>query len=99
MLVQSQRRSYAIPRLAVQLPVRISMPPLCAGPITMRSESTTTQSVHIWLGAHALRATPGLYTQSADDITGIDYDSSNATSVSNARGITVPPVIISKTGH
>ena len=61
--------------------------------------STTTQNVHIWLGAHALRATPGLYTQSADDITGIDYDSSNATSVSNAKGITVPLVIISNTGH
>jgi len=61
--------------------------------------STTMQNVHIWLGAHALRATPGLYTQSADDITGIDYDSSNATSVSNARGITAPLVIISNTGH
>src|SRR6266511_3196053 len=61
--------------------------------------SMTVQNVHIWLGTHSLRATSGLYTQSADDITGIDYDSSNATSVSNAKGITVPLVIISNTGH
>jgi hypothetical protein len=61
--------------------------------------STTVQNVHIWLGAHALRATPGLYTQTADDITGIDYDSSNATSVTNVKGVTVPLVIISNTGH
>jgi len=61
--------------------------------------STTVQNVHIWLGAHALRAIPGLYTQSADDITGIDYDSSNATSVTNVKGITVPLVIIANTGH
>ena len=61
--------------------------------------STTVQNVHIWLGAHTLRATPGLYTQTSDDITGIDYESSNTTSVANARGITVPLIIIANTGH
>jgi hypothetical protein len=64
----------------------------CAG-------STTPANVHIWLGAHTLRATPGLYTQTSDDITGIDYDSSNTTAVTNVKGITVPLVIIANTGH
>jgi len=62
-------------------------------------ESTTAVNVHIWLGAHALRATPGLYTQAADDITGVDYDSSATTSVTNVKGFTVPLVIIANTGH
>jgi hypothetical protein len=62
-------------------------------------DSTTAVNVHIWLGAHALRATPGLYTQTADDITGIDYDSSATSTASNVKGITVPLIIISHTAH
>jgi pimeloyl-ACP methyl ester carboxylesterase len=61
--------------------------------------STTAVNVHIWLGAHALRATPGLYVQTADDITGVDYDSSATTSVTNVKGMTAPLVIIANTGH
>lgn len=61
--------------------------------------STTPANVHVWLGAHALRATPGLYTQTADDITGVDYDSSSATTVTNVKGFLAPLVIIANTGH
>jgi pimeloyl-ACP methyl ester carboxylesterase len=61
--------------------------------------STTSANVHIWLGAHALRATPGLYTQSPNDITGVDYDSSATSTVTNVKGISVPLVIIANTGH
>ncbi|MGE5304787.1 MAG: hypothetical protein ACM3TN_15865 [Alphaproteobacteria bacterium] len=61
--------------------------------------STTSVNVHIWLGAHTLRATPGRYTQTPDDITGVDYDSSATTSVTNVKGISVPLVIIANTGH
>jgi hypothetical protein len=61
--------------------------------------STTRVNVHIWLGAHALRASPGLYTQTGDDITGVDYDSSATTSVTNIRGISVPIIIVANTGH
>jgi hypothetical protein len=64
----------------------------CAG-------STTEVNVHIWLGAHALRATPGLYTQTSDNITGVDYDSSATTAVTNVKGISAPLVIIANTGH
>jgi hypothetical protein len=62
-------------------------------------DSTTAVNVHIWLGAHALRATPGLYTQSADNITGVDYGSSNTSTATNVEGIKVPLIIISHTGH
>lgn len=62
-------------------------------------DSTTSVNVHIWLGAHALRAVPGQYTQTADDITGIDYDSSSTSTASAVKGITVPLVIISHTAH
>jgi hypothetical protein len=64
----------------------------CAG-------STIAANVRVWLGAHALRATPGKYTQTEDDITGVDYDSSATTSVTNVRGITAPLIIIAHTAH
>jgi hypothetical protein len=51
------------------------------------------------LGAHALRATPGKYTQTEDDMTGVDYDSSATSSVGNVKGIKAPLVIIAHTGH
>jgi hypothetical protein len=60
--------------------------------------STPFANVHIWLGAHALRATPRLYTQTRDDMTG-DYDSSATSTVTNVKGITVPLIIIAHTGH
>ena len=54
--------------------------------------------MHIYLGIHALR-TNGRYTQTVDDITGIDYSSSNDTSPINVQGITVPLIIIANSGH
>ena len=61
--------------------------------------STITANVRVWLGAHALRATPGKYTQTKDDMTGVDYDSSATSSVGNVKGIKAPLVIIAHTGH
>jgi len=60
--------------------------------------STITFTVHSYLGAHAL-LTNGRYTQTLDDITGLDYASSAATSAANVPYITVPIIIISNTGH
>lgn len=61
--------------------------------------STIAANVRVWLGAHALRATPGKYTQTEDDIRGVDYDSSATTSVTNVKGIRVPLIIIAHTAH
>jgi hypothetical protein len=61
--------------------------------------STITANVRVWLGAHALRATPGKYTQTEDDITGVDYDSSATSSVANVKGIKAPLVIVAHTAH
>jgi len=72
------------------------------------ASSTRSVNVHIWLGSRALRGTPGKYTQTPDDITGVDYDSSATSSVTNAKGIgkhpngsqaTTPLLIIANTGH
>ena len=71
------------------------------------TEAALNVSVRVWLGAHALR-TNGPYTQTIDDITGIDYDSSATSTVSNAKGIgknptvagkPTPVLIVANTGH
>ena len=69
--------------------------------------ATWNVSVRVWLGAHALR-TNGPYTQTINDITGIDYDSSATSSVTAVKGVgrhpngsnaTTPILIIANTGH
>ena len=62
-------------------------------------ESSIAANVRVWLGAHALRSTPGKYTLTKDDMTGIDYDSSATSSVTNVKGIKVPLVIVAHTAH
>jgi pimeloyl-ACP methyl ester carboxylesterase len=55
-------------------------------------------SVRNFLGAHAIRALPD-YNQTEDDITGVDWDSSNTSTLPNIRGVTVPLLIEVMTGH
>lgn len=73
----------------------------CAG-------STRSANVHVWLGARALRSTPGKYMQTEDDIAGVDYDSSATSTASAVKGVgrhpngnqaTTPLLIIANTGH
>jgi pimeloyl-ACP methyl ester carboxylesterase len=70
--------------------------------------STRAVSAHVWLGAKALRANPGQYTQTGDDITGVDYASSATSTASNVEGIgkhpngtqtSTPLLIIANSGH
>ncbi len=49
-------------------------------------------SVKNFLAARTLRTTAD-YNQTADDVTGIDWDSSNATTMPNVKGVTVPLLI------
>ena len=63
------------------------------------TDSSIAANVRVWLGAHALRSTPGKYTLTKDDMTGIDYDSSATSSVTNVKGIAVPLVIVAHTAH
>ena len=60
--------------------------------------STQHVNVHIWLGAQSLR-TNGRYTQALDDVTGIDYASSNTSTVNNLQGITVPELFMANGAH
>jgi hypothetical protein len=54
-------------------------------------------SVRVWLGAHALR-TSGRYELGSNDITGVDYGSSNTSAVIQVQGITRPTLIIANGG-
>jgi hypothetical protein len=61
-------------------------------------ESYLNVSIRVWLGAHALR-TEGRYEQTEDDIKGIDFGSTNTSSVLHARGITKPVLIVANGAH
>ena len=54
--------------------------------------------VRAWLGARALR-TNGPYRQTTNDLSGIDYESSNTSTVVNVRTITKPLLQIANSGH
>ncbi len=51
-----------------------------------------------FLGNYAVRTT-GDYAVTNDDILGVDWDSSATSSISNAKGITVPLLVMVMTGH
>nr|TFG53268.1 MAG: hypothetical protein E4H34_03905 [Hyphomicrobiales bacterium] len=54
--------------------------------------------VRAWLGARALR-TNGAYRQTTNDLLGIDYESSNTSTVTNVKTITKPLLQIANGGH
>jgi hypothetical protein len=73
----------------------------------LTAASTLSFNVHVFLGARIIR-TNGRYTQTADDITGIDWESSSMSSSVNIRGIgnhpngtnaTTPILIVANGGH
>jgi hypothetical protein len=64
----------------------------------LTDDSTQHVNLHIWLGAQSLR-TNGRYTQTSNDVTGIDYASSNTSTVNNLQGITVPELFIANGAH
>ena len=61
-------------------------------------ESTLRISLRRWLGDHAIRTTPD-YDQTADGMTGIDWDSSATSTSTNVKTVTVPLLIMVMTGH
>ncbi len=54
--------------------------------------------IRVWLGAHALR-TDGPYRQTENDLSGIDHESSNTSTVANVRGITKPLLLVANSAH
>ena len=74
-------------------------PPSGNAPAAICANSMVNSTLHGWLGAHALDATPGQYDQTPNDITGINYRSSATSTVNGVLGFHVPLVIISNTGH
>ena len=61
-------------------------------------QSVIRVPVEVWLGAHALR-TNGAYRQTANDITGIDYESSNTSTVTNLKSFTKPLLMVAHSAH
>jgi hypothetical protein len=55
-------------------------------------------SARSFLGARALRTTAD-YNQTEDDITGVDWASSNTSILPHIKGVTVPVLIEVMTGH
>ncbi len=51
-----------------------------------------------FLGNYSIRTTED-YAVTADDVTGVDWDSSATSTISNAKGITVPMLVMVMTGH
>ena len=73
----------------------------------LTNNSTIHLTVHSFLGVNTIR-TKGHYSQTLDDITGIDYESSNTSTAVNIRGIgknpndgnlTTPLLIVANSGH
>ncbi len=54
--------------------------------------------IRTWLGAHALR-TEGVYRQTENDLSGVDFESSNTSTVANVRGITKPLLLVANSAH
>ncbi len=60
--------------------------------------SVLNVSVRAFLGARAVRTLPD-YDQREDDFRGIDWDSSNTSTITNIKGVTTPLLIEVMTGH
>ena len=101
-LLRSTQRAHTLLSRSGTRPVQVvsSVRPPSGNPAAAECDSTTLAvNVHVWLGAKALRGTPGRYDQAANDLTGVDYASSATSSVDGVRGTTVPLLVIANTGH
>ena len=77
----------------------VSLRPPSGNPREARGFGSVLQvSVKNFLGAHALRTTPD-YNQTEDDVTGVDWASSNSSTIPNVRGVTTPLLIEVMTAH
>lgn len=73
-------------------------PPSGAAKTGLAPTATLKTNVHIWLGAHAMR-TSGVYTQTLNDIRGVDYSSTATSTVGNITTLTQPLLMIANGGH
>lgn len=73
-------------------------PPSGAAAEALSTRSTLNVSVHRWLGALSMRPTAS-YTQTLNDLSGVDYTSTATTSVGNIPGVTKPLLLVSNGGH
>jgi pimeloyl-ACP methyl ester carboxylesterase len=66
--------------------------------LALSNGSTLEISLRRWLGNHAIRTTTE-YAQTADDLTGIVWDSSATSTPANIKTVTVPFLVMVMTGH
>jgi len=66
--------------------------------IALSNESTLEISLRRWLGNHAIRTTPE-YGLTAEELIGVDWDSSATSTPGNISTITVPLLVMVMTGH
>jgi hypothetical protein len=66
--------------------------------LALSNGSTLEISLRRWLGNHAIRTTAE-YTQTPDNLTGIDWESSATSTPANIKTVTVPLLVMVMTGH
>jgi pimeloyl-ACP methyl ester carboxylesterase len=71
------------------------------GPQGARSMTAAynTLTVKEFLSTHAIRVDPAQYDINESDITGVDWASSSTSAPTNVKGVSVPLIIMSMTGH
>ncbi len=79
--------------------------PICSARVpsaSLKDANSVNSVIHVparvWLGARALR-TNGPYRQTADGTTGIDWDSSNTSTITHMKTVTKPLLMISHGAH
>jgi pimeloyl-ACP methyl ester carboxylesterase len=60
--------------------------------------TVVTMPVKEWLGARALR-TNGPFRMTINDVTGVDWDSSNTSTITNMKGVTKPLLMVAHGAH
>lgn len=73
-------------------------PPSGAATAGLATSATINLNVHTWLGAHAMRPLSN-YSQTSNDLTGIDYSSTATSSIGNIVTVTKPLLIVANGGH
>ena len=67
-------------------------------PVTYHGSEVMPMTVSHFLSTHAVKLS-GDYRVTEDGIEGIDWESTNASTIGNLRGVTVPLLILPVTGH
>lgn len=67
-------------------------------PVQYHGDEVMPMTVQTYLSTHAVRLS-GDFRLTEDSIEGVDFDSTNASTIGNVRGVTAPLLVLPVTGH